>query len=73
MRASILAVLTIVERDYDVQPKQPRVPHYEVSGSFKWNPAAEEWMSKCICGEEFGGATPAEVDERVLIHLSRQP
>ncbi len=69
----LAAVFALVERDYDVIQKLPKVQHFEVSGSFRWNPAADEWVSKCICGEDFGGATPARVDELVLRHLGGQP
>ncbi len=36
-----------------------------------WNPAAEEFVSACLCGKEFAGGRAGDSLERLLIHLER--
>lgn len=64
--AGLTAFLAHLERDYDITPKKSS----QVGGP-KWNPFTDEYESTCVCGDVFAGATPADVDERVLRHLMR--
>jgi hypothetical protein len=71
MKQVLAAVLSIVERDYDVAPKLPPVEH-RLRGEIWWNFTAESYQADCTCGEEFTGWPLSATEERLLDHLERE-